>query len=282
VLSLVAAVTASIVVGAIVVDTTAAPAHTNPAASAAGRTSADSSASGSAGGGQSGSAGSSSSASSGGKHASQSGAAAPTYQPPRPGRYTYSGPGGATVTQLAVTQVGQGAWRLDESVLARSALVQRRQESWTQSGVRVLAVWEAGQPQPCVWSTPPLDVAFAGAHSSSWSIDASCRVSNGSAGESVTRVQGSFRTTGSTHLTIAGHAVSAWLITGTEVTTVDGAVHGHRYHTVDKTTTRVWFVPSVGMPGRTELSGTVSITSDKGTTTHRIGQVTQLESLTPQ
>lgn len=280
VLSLVAAVSASIVVGAIVVYSTAAPAHTDPAASAGGRTSVNSSSSGGAGRGQSGSAASSSPYA--GKQAVPSAAAAPTYQPPRPGRYTYSGPGGATVTQLAVTQVGQGAWRLDESVLARSALVQRRQESWTRSGVRVLAVWEAGQPQPCIWSNPPLDVAFAGAHSSSWSIDASCRVSNGSAGESVTRVQGSFRTTGSTQLTIAGRAVSAWLITGAEVTTVDGTVHGHRYHTVDRTTTRVWFLPSIGMPGRTELSGTVSITSDKGTTTHRIGQVTQLESLTPQ
>ena len=31
-----------------------------------------------------------------------------------------------------------------------------------------------------------------------------------------------------------------------------------------------------------ELSGTVAITSDKGTTRHRIGQVTQLKNLVPQ
>ena len=37
--------------------------------------------------------------------------------------------------------------------------MQRRQEAWTGSGVRVLAVWEAGQSQPCVWSNPPVDIA---------------------------------------------------------------------------------------------------------------------------
>jgi hypothetical protein len=44
----------------------------------------------------------------------------------------------------------------------------------------------------------------------------------------------------------------------------------------------VWFVPSIGLPGRSELTGTVTITSVKGTVRHRIGQLTQLESLEPQ
>lgn len=81
---------------------------------------------------------------------------------------------------------------------------------------------------------------------------------------------------------VGGEAAKAWLVTGTETTTVDGTVHGHRYHTVDKTTTSVWFLPAVGLPGRTELAGTIAITTEKGTARHRIGQVTQLKSLTPQ
>ena len=277
-LSLVAAVGASVIVGALVVDATATPGSNAPAAgtSVGGRQPAATS--------QSGQTPTGGNASKAGGTTTGAGAAvaATTYALPRPGRYTYSAPGGSTVTQVAVSPAGAGAWRLDESVLVNSALVQRRQEAWTGSGVRVLAVWEAGQAQPCIWSDPPIDVVFPISKTSRWSVDSSCKVVNGSASQTVTHVRGSFVTSGPVRLAIAGQTVSAWLITGNEVTTVDGTVHGHRYHTVDNTTTRIWFLPGVGLPGRTELSGTVSITSDKGTTKHRIGQVTELESLTPQ
>jgi hypothetical protein len=204
------------------------------------------------------------------------------FLPPRSGRYTYQAPGGSTVTQVAVSAAGPSAWQLDETTFVRSALVQRRREAWTSSGVRVQAVWEAGQAQPCVWSDAPLDVAFPARVGATWSVSASCRVVNGSAGQSVTRIRGSFRTSGPVRITIGGHDAQAWLITGNEITTVEGTVHGHPYRTVDTTATRVWFLPAVGLPGRTELTGTVAITSEKGTTRHRIGQVTQLESLKPQ
>ena len=148
--------------------------------------------------------------------------------------------------------------------------------------MRVIGVWEASQPRPCVWSNAPVDVGFPLHLGSSWSIDASCQVSHGTAGVETTHAQGSFRTTQRTTLTIGGRSAAAWLIVGNEVTTSDGTVNGHRYHTVDRTTTRVWFVPSIGLPGRTELTGTVTITSFKGTVRHPISQRTQLASLAPQ
>ena len=120
---------------------------------------------------------------------------ATAYAPPKPGEYTYTGPSGDTVTQLTVRAAGTGAWQLDESVFARSALIQRRQEAWTSTGARVLAVWESGQAQPCVWSSPPTDVPFPLRTASRWNVDSSCTVVNGSAGKSVTHVNGSFRTT---------------------------------------------------------------------------------------
>ena len=276
-LTLAAAVTASVIVGVIAVNATATPnPRAQPATSAA---AAPSSAAGPR--------------STSTPAATPNAAATPSrirpgsnpgtaYAPPKPGQYTYSGPSGDTVTKLTVRSAGEGAWQLDEWVLAKSALVQRRQQAWTSSGVRVLSVWEAGQAQPCVWSTPPVDVAFPLTATTRWSVDASCKVVNGSAGQSVTHVRGSFRTTGPVRIRIAGQTVSAWLVDGTEVTTVDGTVRGHRYRTVDNTTTKVWFLPSIGMPGRTELAGTITITSEKGTTRHRIGQVTQLQNLTPQ
>lgn len=274
-LSLVAAASASVVVGAIVAQGTAAPATPKPAAAGAPIATSPSP---TARPGHlipppSSRPTSSTPSTSTGRF---------TYAPPRPGRYTYSGPGGATVTEVAVSPMGSKAWRLDESIVANSAFVQRRQQIWNAAGDRVLAVWEAGQAQPCVWSNPPADIAFPLTTASTWSVDASCKVASGTSSRSVTHVRGSFRAAGATRLRIAGRAVEAWLVTGTEVTTVDGTVNGHRFHTVDSTTTRVWFLPSVGLPGRTELTGTVSITTDSGTKKHRIGQVTQLESLTPQ
>lgn len=275
VLSLAAVAGASVVIGAIVAAGAAAP---NTAATAAGEPSRSSTSSSTGAHAGSHPAPVASSAAPDARRATP---AASSYPPPKPGRYTYGSPGGDTVTQVSVTAAGRGVWRLDESVIVRSALVQRRQEAWSTDGVHVLAVWEAGQPQPCVWSNPPADVAFPASNTPTWSVDASCRVVNGTTSQSVTHVRGTFRTANA-RLTVAGHTVQAWLVTGTEVTTVDGNVRGHKYHTVDRTTTRVWFLPSVGLPGRTELTGTVAITSEKGTTRHHIGQVTQLKSLTPQ
>ncbi|MDQ1746721.1 MAG: hypothetical protein QOD07_984, partial [Frankiaceae bacterium] len=153
-LSVVAVASASLIVGAIVVEGTAASSPARPVAGAA------------AGSGAKGvSQGSLKKAGSSGTTPVPDKAHAPAssatgYAPPRPGRYTYTGPNGGSMTQLAVTAAGPGAWRLDESVFVRSALVQRRVESWTASGVRVLAVGEAGQAQACVWSSAPLSVAF--------------------------------------------------------------------------------------------------------------------------
>lgn len=204
------------------------------------------------------------------------------YGPPRPGRYSYDGPGGTTVTTVVVHPTAPGTWEVDESIAAHAGVLQSRRETWTRSGVRILGVWEASQPRPCVWSNAPIDVGFPLHVGSAWSVDASCRISHGTAGDESMRVQGSFRTTQRTALAIGGRSVLAWLVVGNEVTTSDGTVNGHRYHTVDRTTTRVWFVPRIGLPGRTELTGTVAITSEKGMTRHRISQVTQLKSLTPQ